>query len=135
VLNKSGGSMGEGGSVAWQFTRNAYFAFELGSKNEDEIFELAVEAGADDVLFDEDYVEIIAPMETFKDISDSLKAAGIKLDESELRNMPNQEIGLDPAKTIQVMNVIEDLEDLDDIQSVASNLAISDAAIAELETA
>ncbi len=135
ILGKAGGSMGEGGSVAWQFTRNAYFAFDLGSKGEDEIFELAVEAGADDVVFDDDYVEITAPMEAFKDISDSLKTAGIKPDESELRHMPNQEVELEAAKTIQVMKVIEDLEDLDDVQSVASNLSISDEAIAELEAA
>lgn len=135
VLTRSGGSMGESGSVAWQFTQKAYFAFPAKGRQEDDMFELALEAGAEDVVFSEDIVEITGETESFKHISDHLGAAGIQPDEAALRMFPNQEIELDGEKTVQVMRVIEDLEDLDDIQKVDSNLAITDEALELLEVA
>lgn len=135
VLTRSGGSLGEGGSVAWQFTRVAYFAFPAEGLDEEQVFELAVEAGADDVTFDDEIIEIVGPVESFKAIGDSLRVAGIRTEEAGLRMMPNQEIELGPEDSIKVMRVIEDLEDLDDVQNVSSNLSITDEALAKLEVA
>jgi YebC/PmpR family DNA-binding regulatory protein len=135
VLTRSGGNLGEGGSVAWQFTQRSYFTFPAEGHDEDEIFELAVEAGADDVLFDAETIEIIGEVGAFKEISDRLRAAGIQTDEAVLRMFPNQEVELEVDKTLQVIRVIEDLEDLDDVQKVDSNMAITDAALTQLEAA
>ncbi|MBW8010649.1 MAG: YebC/PmpR family DNA-binding transcriptional regulator [Chloroflexi bacterium] len=135
VLIKSGGSLGEGGSVAWQFTRNTYFSFPAADLDEDTIFELAVEGGADDVTFDDQVIEIHGPVDSYKEISDRLRAAGIQTDDAELRLVPNQEVELNPEDTLQVMKVIEALEDLDDVQNLFSNLQISDEALAKLEPA
>lgn len=135
VLSRSGGSLGETGSVMWQFTQRAYFTFSAEGKNEEEMFELAIDAGVEDVLFDGEIAELFGAAEDFKAISDRLRAAGIKTDEAALRMFPNQESELDIDKTLQVMRVIEDLEDLDDIQNVDSNLAITDEALASLEAA
>jgi YebC/PmpR family DNA-binding regulatory protein len=135
ILNRIGGSMAEAGSVAWQFKRVAYFTFPLGKHNQDEIFELAVEAGADDVIFDDQTVEIFGPVESFKEVSDRLKAAHIHPDEAELRFIANNEIELTTDETIQVMKAIESLEDLDDVHSVYSTLAISEEVVAQLEEA
>ncbi len=135
VLNRFGGSLGEGGSVAWQFTRSAYFALPAEGYDLDEIFEIAVEAGADDVDFDEDVIEIIGPVSAFKEIADRLRAAGVQTDEADLRMFPNHEVELDTEDTLQVMRVIEVLEDLEDVQNVYSNLHISEGALAELEVA
>jgi transcriptional/translational regulatory protein YebC/TACO1 len=135
VLTRYGGSMGEAGSVSWQFHRQAYFSFPLGKHDPDEIFELAVEAGADDVTFEEGYAEITGPVDAFKEISDRLTTAKIAPDEAELRMVPNNEIELNPDDTLQVMRVIEALEELDDIQNVYSNLHVSDEALAKLEAA
>lgn len=132
VLSKAGGSLGEAGSVAWQFKRVAYFAFPLENLDPDEIFELAVEAGADDVLFDDDMVEIFGDVPTFKEISDRLKAAGIMPEEAELRFIPNMETELSDDQTMQVLRVVESVEDLDDVQDVYSNLAISESVMAQL---
>ena len=132
VLNKSGGNLGEGGSVAWQFTPKAYFTFPAEGHDEDDIFELAVEAGADDVLFSVETIEIVGATDSFKEISDRLRSAAIQTDEAALRMFPNQEMELDVDKTLQVMRVIEDLEELDDVQKVDSNLAITDAALEKL---
>lgn len=135
VLTKHGGSMGEGGSVAWQFTQVAFFIFPLGSRDEDEVFELAVEAGADDVIVEDGDVEIVASAEAFKSVGDALKSAGIDFDDAGLRMEANQEMELSRDETLKVMRVIEDIEELDDVQAVSSNLKISDEAIKEISAA
>ncbi len=128
-LTKYGGSLGENGSVAWQFTMKSYFAFPTNDHDTDEIFELAVDAGADDVIFDEESIEIYGEANAFKVIGDQLRAASVKTSDAELRMIPNQEIDLDVEQTVQVLKVIEELEDLDDVQKVDSNLAITDEAL------
>lgn len=136
ILNRYGGSLGEGGSVAWQFTRSSYFALPAASVDPDEVFELAVEGGADDVIMDDPgMIEIIAPVASFKKINDLLCNAGYQPEEASLRMIPNQEIELSTEDTLQVMRVIEALEDLDDVQNVYTNLHISEEAVAKLEVA
>ncbi|MFQ5406995.1 MAG: YebC/PmpR family DNA-binding transcriptional regulator [Anaerolineales bacterium] len=134
-LTRYGGNLGESGSVAWQFERKAYFAFAPEGRSEDDLFDLAVEAGAEDVTFETELVEIIAPVEAFKSVSDSLEAAGIAPDEAELRMEPTNLMQLPPADTIQVMRVIEALEELDDVRNIYSNLDVTEDAMAALEAA
>ena len=135
TLTRFGGSMGETGSVNWQFDRMAYFSFSLGEHDEDQIFELAVEGGADDVTFDEGIVEIVGEIDNFKAINDELEAAHIETDEAGLRMFPKNEIDLNPSDTAQVLRVVEALDELEDVQNVYSNLRITDEALQELETA
>lgn len=133
ILSRSGGSMGEAGSVGWQFTRKACFSIPAKGVDFDKVFELAVEAGADDVDQDGDMIEITAPVECFKQISDALRKEKIDPEEAELRMISNQDMELDVNDTIQVMKTIESLEELDDVQNVFSNLRITDEAMAALE--
>ena len=135
ILNRYGGNLAESGSVAWQFKRISYFAFPLDDHDPDEIFELAVESGADDVLFDDNLVEIFAEVESYKTINDRLKDADIEPQEAELRMSANNEVELSVEETIQVLKVIEALEELDDVQDVFSNMTLTDEIMAELETA
>jgi YebC/PmpR family DNA-binding regulatory protein len=135
VLSRGGGTMAEAGSVAWQFKRISYFSFASEGLDQDKIFELAVEGGADDVIFDNGTAEIIGPVESFKEISDQLKKAKIHPDEAELRYTASNELELPVDDTLSVMRTIEALEELDDIQTVFSSLAISDEAMAQLEEA
>ncbi|MFP3854012.1 MAG: YebC/PmpR family DNA-binding transcriptional regulator [Anaerolineales bacterium] len=134
ILNDHGGSMGEAGSVAWQFHRAAYFAFSLADHDPDRIFEVAAEAGADDVTFDGD-VEIIGPVEQFKVINDELKAVGIKPDEARLEWIADSPLPLSQEETLKAMRVIDKIEDMDDVRAVYSNLEVSEEAIRMLETA
>ena len=133
LLTRYGGNLGEAGSVAWQFKRVAYFALPKEGNNFDKVFELAVDGGADDVTQDEDYIEIIAPVNHFKTLSDKLRTAGIQPEEAELRMIPNQVMDLDVDDTLQVMRAIESLEELDDVQAVFSNLNVTAEAMAALE--
>lgn len=135
ALTKAGGSMGELGSVAWQFDRVAYFSFPSSAMNYDKAFELGIEAGANDVNDDNGTIEIVGPVETFKDIADRLHAAGVQPDEAGLRMVPKQELELNVDQTVQVMRALETIEELDDVQNVFSNLKVSEEAVAALEAA
>jgi len=129
LLAKHGGTMGQEGSVSWQFTRKSHFNIPCGDHTFDELFEIAIETGADDVIEEEEYFEIIGPVEIFKNLHDQLKEAEIVPDSAGLSMDPNQEVELLLEDTLQVMKVIDMLEELDDIQEVYSNLKITDEAL------
>ena len=134
LLSRSGGNMGEVGSVSWQFRRAAVFSFPLEGNDFDKIFELAVEGGADDVTQDDEEIEVVAPVESFKTLIDRFRTAGLVPDEAGLKMLPNQEMELNVEDTLQTMRTIEALEEMDDVQEVYSNLKISDAAMAAMES-
>lgn len=135
VLTRHNGTLGEGGSVGWQFSRKAYFVVPTAKHAPEEIFEMAVEAGADDVITGDDGVEILAPVEAFQAVRDRLAEAGITPEDAEIRMEPNTKIELPPADSLQVMKVVEMLEELDDVQNVYSNLAIDEGVMAAYEAA
>lgn len=133
ALTRSGGSMGELGSVSWQFKKAAVFSFPAEKYEFDKVFELAVEAGADDVNQDDDEIEVVAPVESFKTLSDRFRAANMIPEEAGLRMLPNQEMELGVEDTLQVIRTIDTIEELDDVQNVYSNMKISDEAMAAME--
>jgi YebC/PmpR family DNA-binding regulatory protein len=135
ALTKAGGNMGEVGSVGWQFDRVAYFSFPSSAMNYDKAFELGIEAGANDVLEDNGTIEIIGPIETFKDIADRLHAAGVQPEEAGLRMLPKQEVELNVDQTVQVLKALETIEELDDVQNVFSNLKMTEEALMALVAA
>jgi transcriptional/translational regulatory protein YebC/TACO1 len=100
----------------------------------DKIFELAVEAGADDVTFEDDEVEIVGAVDAFKSISDILHEAGIVPEEAGLRMVPSNMMDLDTSASVQVLRVIEAMEELDDVQDIFHNLNISEEAVDALES-
>jgi len=133
ILNKAGGNLGEAGSVAWQFSQKSYFTLEAGDHDFDTVFELAADAGAEDIEDDDGYFAIIGPSNAFKVISDQLHSAGIKTEVAELRMMPNQEMEVEPQQAVKVLRVIEAIEDSDDVQRVDSNMTITEEALELLE--
>jgi YebC/PmpR family DNA-binding regulatory protein len=135
AFSKSGGNMAEAGAVAWQFDRKSYFAFPASQFSYEKAFDLAVVAGADDVLDSGDTIEIFAPVEVFKTIADALHQVGVQPEEAGLRMMPKQELELGVEETLQVMKVVEHIEDLDDVQDVYHNVKMTDEALAALESA
>jgi YebC/PmpR family DNA-binding regulatory protein len=133
ALSRSGGSMAEVGSVSWQFERAAYFAFPSSELDYDKAFELAIEAGADDVTEEDGMIEITGPVEAFKAIANLLHKAKVNPEDAGLRMVPKQEVELPVSDTLQVIRVIESLEEMDDVQNVYSNLKMSEDALAALE--
>lgn len=133
LLARSGGNMAEAGAVGWQFKRLAYFSFPASMLSYDKAFELALDAGAEDVNEDGENIEITGPVDAFKKIADALSKAGVTPEEAELRMIAKQEMDLPVEQTISVLHMIESLEELDDIQAVYHNLKIPDEAWAALE--
>ena len=133
ALSKNGGNMAEAGSVAWQFTRKGYIAVG-GKVDQDELFLVAADAGADDIQFGE-VAEVYTELENFQAVREAIKDAGMSLEEASMVYEPNNAIELSESDALQVMRVIEVIEDLDDVQNVYSTLEISDEAIAAMEAA
>ena len=133
ALTKYGGNMAEAGSVVWQFTRKGYVVVS-GRFDQDELFLVAADAGADDVHFGE-VAEIYADLENFQAVQVALKEAGFEIEEASVVYDPDNPLELGRAETVQVMNLIEKIEDLEDVQDVYSSLEISDEAYAALEAA
>lgn len=134
ILNRYGGSLAEAGAVSWQFAKKAYFSFPIEENDPDKVFELAVEAGADDVTFEDDQVEIVGAVDAFKAISDILHKAEIVPEDAGLRMVPVNMMDLDNSDAVQVLRVIEAMEELDDVQNVYHNLNISEEAVTALES-
>jgi YebC/PmpR family DNA-binding regulatory protein len=133
AFTHGGGNMAEAGAVGWQFERKSYYSFPASELSYDQAFELAIEAGADDVQEDEGSVEIIGPVESFKTIGDSLRARNVHPEEAGLRLIAKQELELGVDETLQVLRIIETIEDLDDVQDVYHNMKMSEQALAALE--
>jgi YebC/PmpR family DNA-binding regulatory protein len=132
-FNRLGGSLGEAGCVAWQFEPKGYYTLPPDDLDPDEIFDIAVECGADDVTFGDDLIEIFAEPSEFQIVRAGLQQAGLKLDSAEITMMPQTTITLDNKQAFQNMNLISHLEDLEDVQQVYSNLDITDELMANFE--
>lgn len=125
LFSKNNGNLGAPGSVAWMFQRQAYFHFNEGS--EETLFEITVEAGAEDILTDpEGGVEIFAPVEAFDKVEKALRAKGLEPDTARLSHFPKDETDLPLEQARKVLRLIEALDDHDDVQNVYSTLKFSD---------
>jgi YebC/PmpR family DNA-binding regulatory protein len=133
TLSRAGGSLGENGSVSWQFDQKAWFNFPAEGLDFDEVFMVAADGGAEDVIAEDDLIEVYGDSHNFKTLSDALLAAGIKPETAELRMVPKQALELSVDDTVRVLKTIEQLEDLDDVQNVFSNITITDEAIEAME--
>jgi YebC/PmpR family DNA-binding regulatory protein len=132
-FTRLGGSLGEAGCVAWQFEPKGYVTLAPDDRDPDEIFDLAVEWGADDVIFGEDLIEIIVTPDDFPLVREAFERRGIQLESAEISMVPQTTIELDEKQAFQNMNLISTLEDLDDVQQVYSNLDITDELMSKFE--
>ena len=135
IMNRHGGNLAEAGAVSWMFDMKGYITIERTNQDPDEVFMLAVDAGAEDVEISDELFEIYTGATDLHAVSTALADNGLKIADAQLSQIPKNEIELGPKETLQVMGIIEGLEELDDVQNVYSGLAISDEAIAELEAA
>jgi YebC/PmpR family DNA-binding regulatory protein len=130
LLSKNGGNLGETGSVGWIFEKKGYIVVDKSAKPEDELFELAIEAGADDLRDDEDNFEIITAPDSFDSVLAAVKAAGITPQLAEVELVPQNYIKLEGQDARQMLKLMEALEDHDDVQKVSANFDISEADMA-----
>jgi YebC/PmpR family DNA-binding regulatory protein len=135
VLTRQGGTLADAGAVAWQFDRKGYIAIAPDGVDSDTVFEVAVEAGAEDVVFGNDLIEVYVELEHFQGVRQALEEADIQFETVELAMIPRATVQLAEKETLQVMGIIDALEELDDIQQVYSNLDISDEVMGKYEAA
>ncbi len=126
ILTKGGGSLGETGCVAYMFNRKGTISFDAEQYKEEEIFNAALEAGAEDVVTESGSIEVTTTPEDFETVLNALNAAGFEEEMSDVGLVPDTYVSLDDEKTEKVMRLIERLEDNDDVQAVASNLDVPD---------
>ena len=125
LITRAGGQF-DGAAVAWQFNRKGVIVIEKSPGiSFDAIFEMALEAGAEDIQDGEEAIEIITEPDAFRTVRDALVAKNIPLASAELAMVPTTTSELDEEKTEQVMNVIDQLEELDDVQTVYHNLQLT----------
>lgn len=126
ALTRNGGSMAEVGAVSWQFVQKGYITVPAGQRSYDEIFMVAADAGAEDVIDDPETIEVFTPRESLQAVEEALRGAGIKTEDARLDYVPKTPVELDADDAQKVMNIIEQIEDLEDTQGVYSNLNMSD---------
>ncbi len=121
LFSKGGGSMGENGSVAWMFDRKGIILLPQKGKTEDEIMEVILDAGAEDLHTEEDYFEIQTSLESFEPVRKSLVNKNIDIENASLQWIAKNAISVEGEDAEKVMKLIESLEDNDDVQNVFSN--------------
>ena len=127
VFNKRGGSLGEAGCVAWMFEKKGLIIFEQNQVAEDEVLEVALEAGADDVITTEDQYEVHTELAAFESVKQAFDDQELRYTMAEITMMPQNTVEIDDeSMAVQVLNLMEAIEDADDVQKVYANFDIPD---------
>lgn len=131
LFSKRGGNLGTDGSVAYLFEARGSIVLPA-DITEERAFELALEAGADDVLVQDGNIELLTAFDRLHEVREALLALGVTPQSAELSERPTTSVQLDAEQTLQVIKLLDALEDLDDVQQVHSNAEFSDEALAAL---
>ncbi len=126
AFSKYGGNLGSEGSVAFQFKHCGQLIFAPGT-NEDQVMELALEAGADDVItHDDGAIEVLTPVAGFEGVKAALEAAGLKPELAEVTMRPENTIEMTGDDAARMQKLLDVIEDLDDVQDVFHNAELTD---------
>jgi len=132
AFTKNGGNLGTDGSVAYLFAQVGQVWFAEGT-DEDRVMEAALEAGAEDVVTNEDgSIDVLTSVEEFSEVRDAIGGAGLEADFAEVTMRPSTSVALGADDAQRMVRMLEQLEDLDDVQQVYSNADISEEILAEL---
>lgn len=127
IFSKRGGNLGEAGCVAWMFDKKGLIVFEQNQVDEDEILEIALEEGADDVVTTEDQYEVHADLTTFEKVKQAFDERELRYTMAEITMVPQNTVKIeDESQANQVLKLMEAIEDSDDVQMVYANFDIPD---------
>ena len=135
VFTKYGGAMGENGCVAWMFQKKGVIAVDKGAADEERLMEVALEAGADDVVEDDSSFQVTTAPEAFEPVRAALEKAGIAMASASLGMVPQNTLSLTGDAAERTLKLLDELEDHDDVQEVASNIDISQEELERLSAA
>jgi YebC/PmpR family DNA-binding regulatory protein len=131
ILTKGGGSLGDSGSVAYLFHRKGIIAFAADRYDEDQVMEVVLEGGAEDVATESDTIEVLTEPEDFMATLGLVGRAGLEHTMAEVSWVPEASVTLDSGKAQRALRLIENLEDHDDVQQVSTNMAAPDEVAVE----
>ena len=126
TLTKLGGSLGAAGCVSYMFQTKGIITYSTEKYTEDQIFEVALENGAEDVSTTDDVIEVTTTPSDFATVLEAMQAAGFEQESADVQKIADQTVSLDAEKAAKVMKIVERLEELDDVQQVSTNLDLPD---------
>ena len=134
IFSRNSGNLGEAGCVAWMFNKKGSIVFDKKAMPEEELIELALEAGAEDVKDQEDQFEVITSPEDFLNVKAAFDDRELKYELAEITMSPQTTVRIEDPKTAQqLLRLMDALEDSDDVQNVYANFDIPDQIIESLE--
>ncbi len=126
-FTKSGGNLGESGCVAWMFDHKGTLSVDKTGINEEDLMDLALEAGAEDVVEEDDTFQIITTPESFNEVVEQLEQGEVQVFDASLSMIPKNTIEVTEEKTARsLLRLLENLEDHDDVQKIHANFDIDD---------
>ena len=126
ILSRHGGNMGAPGCVSWLFDKGGWMIIEKGSIDEDELFMIALDSGADDLTVQDEHLEIITSPGNFEAVREAVEESGAIILEAELTMLPQSTVKSEGKEAERMLRLMEALEDSDDVQKVYANFDIPD---------
>ncbi|MBU1870040.1 MAG: YebC/PmpR family DNA-binding transcriptional regulator, partial [Candidatus Omnitrophica bacterium] len=134
IMSKKNGNMAGAGSVSWMFTMKGYFLIEKSQANEDELMDLVLEAGAEDMKSDDKNYEITTAPQNFEAVKKAIDDKGIKCQDAEVTMLPSSTVKVAGGDAKTVLGLVEALEEHDDVQAVYANFDIPDDILEQAST-
>ncbi|MCL5980697.1 YebC/PmpR family DNA-binding transcriptional regulator [Acidithiobacillus sulfuriphilus] len=134
IFAKRGGNLGTSGSVAYLFKRRGLISFP-GDADEDRILEAALEAGAEDVVHEDEHIAVYTEVQALHAVAAALEAAGLKAEEVELTQIPETSNRVSGEEAEKLLKLLDALEENDDVQNVYANYEMSDEEMARIQAA
>ncbi|HFQ81665.1 MAG TPA: YebC/PmpR family DNA-binding transcriptional regulator [Desulfobacterales bacterium] len=132
-FSKNGGNMAESGCVSFLFDQKGMIQVESSSTTEDELMDLALEAGADDVVEDGEVFQVLTEPGDFNDVREALEKSGVKIVEASITMLPQTSVDITEEKVAaRIIRLMDALEDNEDVQNVYANFDIDDAIMESL---
>ena len=126
IFSKKGGNMAGPGSVSWMFTKKGFIMVKDSSADEDKVFSIALDSGAEDIKTESSLYEITTSVSAFEKVKDALEEANIEIESAEITMIPSNSIKIEGDDAKQVLALIDLLEDYEDVQNVYANFDIPD---------
>ena len=133
LLSRKGGSIAGSGSVAWLFEKKGLIRIAKDKTDEDTLYGLVIDAGADDIKSEEDAFEVLCEPDSFEAVKSAVTESGIELELAEVSFIPKNLVAIEGRDAEKVLDLIEDLEDHDDVQNLHSNFDIPDEMLDTIE--
>ncbi len=133
IFTKAGGSVGENGCVSWMFDKKGLITVLAEAVEEDELMEIVLDAGADDINMSDGIYEIKTPAGKLELVRDAITAKNLKIESAEISMIPQSTVKLDEGDAKKMLKLMDALDDQDDVQKVYANFDIPDDIMEKLD--